>query len=427
MTQKKRILILLKFPLYGGGSGSFTRNLAKQLAKTGEYEVAIAAPDARKIPGVKTYTINPAFKAVFESHPEWKRAKRYSQLKGFEFDRQYASFLLQIGKIVEDFKPDAIHVNHVHFLTWIASFIKSLYGIGFITTVHGTDIFNNTIDRRYFVLTRQAVERSEQIIAVSPHTRKWFLKVFGQKLKYRNRVISNGIDSEAYLKRLPTKNIDKKYGLTDKKLVVFVGRLTREKGLQYLIQAAKKIKGEIYIIGDGSYKKYLVNYAKITGAKNVHFIGYFGKDNMNELKEFYQRANVLALPSVVDESLGLVVLEAMASWTPVVASKKGGIPLVVKDGHNGLLVRARSAKALSASINKILDNPQLGEKLAENAHLTIINKFDWKVIMPQYEQAYRKAFEATIKLRKDRVKAIFGRAEIEREKRELTEKIDIKW
>lgn len=426
MEQKKRILFLLKFPIYGGGSGSFTRNLARQLVKTGQYEVAIAAPDDRKIPGVKTYTIKPAFKAVFESHPEWKRAKRYAQLNGYEFERQYCNFIRDIGRIVTNFKPDVIHINHAHFLTWIGSLIKSMYGISFIVTVHGTDIFNATLDRRYLVLTKQAASRAEQLIAVSPHTKKWFLKVFGQKLKSKTRIISPGIDPGAYLKKRPINIIDKKYKLAGKKLVIFVGRLTKEKGLEYLIRAAKKIKAEIYILGDGNYKEFLQNYTRLLNVKNVHFLGYFSKRDSNELREFYQRANVAVLPSVVDESLGLVVLEAMASWTPVVASKKGGIPLVVKDGYNGFLVRARSAKAIAKATNQILKDDKLFAKMSQNAHETILRKFDWQVIVPQYEAVYHKAFEVTAKLQRDRAKAILGKEELERERRELKGKIDIK-
>jgi len=428
MERKKRILFLIKFPLYGGGSGTFTRRLAEKLAASGDFEVAIASPDKReiKIPGIKIYRIRPSFQAVFESHPEWKRAERYSELDGFHFIKQFGSFLSDINKIVEDFKPDVLHINHAHFLTWIASMIKSIYGIGYIVTVHGTDIFNATIDRRYFVLTRQAVERAEQIIAVSPHTKKWFLKVYGKKLLKKTRIIAHGIDAEQYSQDISTKSIEEKYKIKGKKLIVFVGRLTKEKGLEYLIRAARKIKAEIFIIGDGTYKDYLANYTELVNATNVHFLGYFGQRNSNQLKQFYQKASVFVLPSVVDESLGLVVLEAMAAQTPVVASNKGGIPLVVKDGYNGLLVRARSAKAIACAINKILKDEKLAEKLSENATKTISQKFDWRVIVPQYENIYRKVSDMTSKLQKNQPKHILASDEVEREQRELAEKIELK-
>lgn len=207
---------------------------------------------------------------------------------------------------------------------------------------------------------------------------------------------------------------------------MFVGRLTREKGLEYLIKAARKIKGEIFIIGDGAYKDYLVNYTELHTTKNVHFLGYFGKNNINELRGFFHRANVLVLPSVVNESLGFVVLEAMACKTPVVASNKGGIPLVVKNNHNGILVRARSAKALGMAINKLLKNEILAQKMGESAYKTIAEKFDWNVIVPQYESVYNKATEVTKKLLANKTKSILDKEELAREKKELTEKIDIR-
>ena len=419
-----KILILLKFPLYGGGSGTYTRKLAENLAIQKDYKVAVVSPDRRQIRGCKLYTIQPAFKTVFESHPEYKRAKRYSQLSGYEFSRQYLAYMRDICRAVEDFKPDVIHVNHASFLTWIASFIKSMYGIPFVVTVHGTDIFNATVDPRYRFLTRQAVERAESLIAVSHHTKKWFLKVFGQQLKRKTRVLPNCISLREFPRIATAKIIDKKYNLEGKKLVIFVGRLTWEKGVEYLIRAAKNIKAEIFIIGGGDYKQYLQNYAKLVGVKNVHFLGYFGKEYIEELREFYHRADALVLPSVVDESTGLVILEAMACGTPVVASNKGGIPIVVKDGVNGFLIRARSAKAIASSVNKILKNPELREKFSHNARKIIEERFDWKVVIPHIKAIYEKASLVGQKIQETRKKALFDKESVKRERRELRRKID---
>lgn len=417
-----RIMMVLKFPIYGGGSGTQLRNLAKFFAKRG-HKVAIVAPDKRQLPNVKTYTIKPVFKAVFESHPEWKRAKKYSNLTGEEFARQYAAFHRQITQAVADFKPDVIHIHHASFLTWIASFIKSMFGIAYVVTAHGTGIYNATIDRRYLVLTRQALERAETIIAVSHHTRKWLTKVFGRKLWRKTRVITSGVDLALYPGQGSFSQIEKKYNLKGKKVIIFVGRLTKEKGVEYLLRAAAKVRAEFYIIGSGNYRDYLVNYAKLLGLKNVHFLGYFGKEYLKELRQFYYRADALVLPSVVDESLGLVVLEAMACGTPVVASNKGGIPLVVKDGVNGFLVRARSAKAIAGALKKILNDPILKERLVLNARKIVEERFDWQVIVPQIENLYERAAETTGKLQKTRIEPVITREELQREKEELTQKI----
>lgn len=418
-----KVMILLKFPLYGGGSGTYTRKLAETLAKDKNYEIAVVSADSREVKGCKNYEIKPAFKCVFEAHPEMKRAKRYSKLTGAEFTRQYQAYLRDITKAIEDFKPDVVHVNHASFLTWIASFVKSMFGIAYVTTVHGTGVYNATIDPRYRVLTAQALERSESIIAVSPHTKKWFLKVFGLKLKRRTRVIPNCIVLNEFPRTGPVKVINKKYDLEGKKVVIFVGRLTWEKGIEYLIKAAKNIKAEIFIIGGGVQKDYLQNLAKLIGVKNVHFLGYFGKEYVDELREFYRRADALVLPSVVDESTGLVILEAMACGTPVVASEKGGIPMVVKDGHNGFLVRARSAKAISIAVNKILKDPELAKKLGENARSSVEEKLNWQALVHHFKNTYDKAFLATERMQRQRNKSLFGKEDLNREKYELKKKI----
>ncbi len=391
-----RVLILLKFPYFGNGSGNYTRRLAENLSKHEDIEVAIAAPDRRPVEGAKVYTIKPPFRAVFEGHPEWRGASKYSTLSTPRFTKLYNGYLEQIVKIVDDFKPDIIHVNHASYLTWIASYIKSFYGIAYVVTVHGTGIKLATQDRRFRALTRQALERAEQIIAVAPHARSWLLKVFGNRLFRRSRVIPAGVQLSNF-NNLTHDNpaFDKKYNTKGKKVALFVGRLTKEKGVEYLIQAAMKIKGEVFIVGEGPEKERLQKLARKRKVSNVKFLGYYGKNQAAALREFYARADVLVLPSVVDESLGLVILEAMAARTPVVASNKGGIPLVVKDGKSGFLVRARSAKAISEAVNRVFLDPVLGQAMATNARTVVAEKFDWAVLTPQIVSIYNKTMEVT--------------------------------
>ncbi len=417
-----KILFLAQFPLFGNGSGNYTRKLGEQLVKDG-HEVAIAAPDNRKVNGCKIYTIKPAIKAVFISHPEWKRSPTYASLNANQILNIYLSYLRQITKIVDHFKPDVIHVNHCFFLAWIANIIRSIYGIGYVITVHGTDIYQNTIDNRFMVLSKQGVSRACSIVCVSNHTRKWLFKVFGKNLKPKTRIITGGIDLDSYKVFRDTSALDRKYNLKDKKVVIFVGRLTKEKGVEYLIKASKKIKGEIYIIGDGIWKKYLQNLSSQIGTKNVHFLGYFGKNYINELKDFYTRADVAVLPSVVDESLGLVVLEAMVCRTPIVASRKGGIPLAVKDNWNGFLVRPRSAKAITEAVNKILTEPELAKNFGVNARKIVEERFSWQMIAPNVEKIYEKTYEITKKYSRRHRLEKFSEQDIKREKIELKKKV----
>jgi len=425
MAEKKtKILMLMKFPLFGGGSGNYTRKLAEKLSFQKNIEVAIAAPDKRQIKKVKIFTIKPARKAVFVSHPEYPKAKRYQDLTAKEFTGIYFSFFKQIIRIVEEFKPDVIHVNHCSFLTWIANYIKSMYSIPYIVTAHGTDVFQSTVDSRFLTLTRQALERSEYILPNSNWTNKWLLKVFGRHLKRKTRIIPCGVDLQTYPRNHKIKIINKKYQLEGKKVVIFVGRLTWEKGVVYLLKAASGIKGEIFIIGGGAEKVNLKQFAARKKLKNVHFLGYFGKEYVEELREFYKRADCVVVPSVCDEGLGIVVLEAMASETPVVATNKGGIPLAVKNGRTGFLVRAKSGKVIADVVNKILNNEKLRQELGNNARKLVEERFDWLEIKDRVLKYYQEAAKVGEKLKIKHLPTGIDKEDLEREKRELEKKID---
>lgn len=425
MEDKKiKVLFLMKFPLFGGGSGNYTRKLAEKLVQLPNVEVAIAAPDTREMNGIKLYTLKPKMKVVFESHPEYKRAPMYKNLTAEQFTDVYQSFFNQIIEVVEDFKPDVIHVNHCSFLTWIASYIKSFYRIPYVVSIHGSDIFQSTIDKRFLTLTSQALNRADYILSNSNYTNKWLLKVFGRKLQRKTRIIPCGVDLQAYPRNQEIKIINEKYNLEDKKTVIFVGRLTWEKGVIYLLKAAPAIKGEIFIIGGGVEKPKLEKYAKDNKLKNVHFLGYFGNEYVDELREFYKRADCVVLPSICDEGLGIVILEAMACETPVVATNKGGIPLAVKNGKTGFLVRAKSGKLLSDAINKVISDPKLRKTMGENARKLVEEKFDWIIIRDRVMKYYLRSIESQTKVKTKKIIDNISKKDLEREKIELTKKID---
>lgn len=391
-----KILQLLMFPLWGSGSGTYTRKLSEKLVALGE-QVAIVCPEERKINKIKIYNVPLPFKVAFTGHPEWPNCKKYSELTSSEITKIVEAFWQVVKEAVEKFKPDVIHVQHASILLWMANYIEAIYGIPYLVTSHGTDLLNVSLDRRHFALTRDALCRAHVIVCVSGDTRKWLLKIFSKKYLKKSRVIPGGVDLRGWTRAEKIKVINKKYHLLEKKVVIFSGKLTKPKGVEYLIKAAPKIKAEIFILGGGDEKKQLIEFAKELKIKNVHFLGYFGKEYINELKEFYARADVVVVPSIWDEPLGLVILEAMASSTPVVASNKGGIPLAVKNNVNGFLVRARSAKAIAKAVNLILKNEKLQQRMGHEARKTVEEKFDWEIIAKKFISYYQSSYDNSLK------------------------------
>ncbi len=380
-----KILYLQTFPLYGSGSGTYARELVKEVAK--KHTVAMVVPDKRRIEGVKTYFVDLSIKISFTGHPEWPDSKLYRKVSGEELSANYLSYFAAVVKGVNEFKPDIIHVHHLMPLTWIARFIKIAYGLNFIVTVHGSELPTLENDKRYPYLTEEALLKAKRIVPNSFWTREWMQEIFTNRFKKQTRVIPGGVDLSIFPEKMDLGDIDDKYGLKDKKLVLFSGKLTKYKGVKYLIYAAKNIDAIIGIAGDGPQRKYLENLTKELSLKNVKFFGFI--DN-HDLIKLYYRADVCVVPSVWDEPLGLVVLEAMAAKTPVVVTRKGGIPLAVKEGENGFFIRPKNSKEITEKVNILLADSNLRAKMGERARRTIVERFTWDKIALGFEKMYQE-------------------------------------
>ena len=388
-----RILYLQTFPLYGSGSGTYARELAREVTKN--HKVAMVVPDNRKIKNVTMYNVNLPVKISFTGHPEWPESLLYTKVSGKELSSNYLSYFRAIVYAIDDFQPDIIHVHHLMPLTWIARFIKIAYGVNFIVTVHGSELPTLEDDKRYPYLTQEAIIKSKRIVANSFWTKEWMLKILGHQIKNQIRVIPGGVDIANFPDNMATKDIDDKYKLTGQKLILFSGKLTKYKGVRYLIQAAKNIEAEIGIAGDGPEMENLKKLVRELKLNNVRFFGFI--DN-HDLIKLYYRADICVVPSVWDEPLGLVVLEAMATKTPVVVTRKGGIPLAVKDGVNGIFIRPRNAKEIAEKVNLLLSDDELRRKIGEKARKTILERFTWEKIAHKYERIYQE-FRRTEDLR----------------------------
>lgn len=388
-----RILYLQTFPLYGSGSGTYARDLAREVAKN--HKVAMVVPDKRSIKNVKIYRVSLPVKISFTGHPEWPDSLLYAKVSGHDLSINYLSYFKTVIHAVDEFKPDIIHVHHVMPLTWIARFVKIAYGLNFIVTVHGSELPTITDDKRYTYLTEEALMRAKRIVANSFWTREWIHKIYGNKYHDQMRVIPGGVNISDFPEDMNTNEVDAKYKLKGRKMILFSGKLTKYKGVKYLIQAAKNIDAIVGIAGDGPEMGNLSKMAKELNLDNVKFFGFIDNDDLIKL---YYRADICVVPSVWDEPLGLVVLEAMATKTPVVVTRKGGIPLAVKDGVNGFFIRPRNSKEIVEKVNLLLQNDELRQKMGEKARKTIIERFTWEKIANRYEKIYQE-FRQTPDLR----------------------------
>lgn len=177
-------------------------------------------------------------------------------------------------------------------------------------------------------------------------------------------------------------------------LVLYVGRLTQEKGVDVLIQAFKQtltkypsvrlvIAGSSFFEGAAitSYQKYLADIARPI-ANHIVFTGFIPHA---QLKHLYAAADIVALPSVWQDPCPLVVLETMASGTCIVASRVGGVPEVVEHEVNGLLVTPNQVEALAQALSSLLAEPQRATQMAQAARQKVVNGYAWEHLVHKLE------------------------------------------
>jgi len=384
-------MYLYMFPLWGNGSGAWLRQLASHLVERG-HDVAIVAPEKRKLHGVKHYRVRPPQMGVFVGNPELKDIKKYEDMNGVELGNIYTEYVNTTLAAVREFQPEILHVFHTAFLPPVARIAKVLYGIKFIITTHGSDLHYLSRDRRLIGLINDANKVARFITANSTFTRKWYLDMFGHDLSYKTRTIPGGVNLGDFsrVSSYEIEKLNRKYQLNNDRVVLFTGRLTVHKGVEYLIKAAKDIKGTVLILGDGPERPFLEKLINDYKLKNVRLLRYMKPDEELDFHAFYKRADVYVAPSVWKEPLGLVILESMAAACPVIATKTGGIGSIIKDGVNGFLVRPRDSKAIAEKVNMLLADEELRKKMAKKAQESVKDKFTWDKITTRFENMYKK-------------------------------------
>ena len=214
--------------------------------------------------------------------------------------------------------------------------------------------------------------------------------------KYRDKivVIPNGINLEGFNVRYSKKECREKLGLPlGKKILLYFGYLSPYKGPDVLVKAMTKIikdvpDAELVFAGKGVMREELEMLSKDLGIeKNVKFAG-FVEERLKPL--YYKAADVFCLPSTMStESFGIVNLEAMACGVPIVASKIGGVPDVVKDGENGLLAPPKDSDALADAIIYLLENDEVREKMGKSGREKV-KDYSWGRIAEETERVYKR-------------------------------------
>jgi glycosyltransferase involved in cell wall biosynthesis len=301
-----------------------------------------------------------------------------------------------LRKLVDEFKPEIIHTHENAFLSWVLvrarlaghpRLITSSYSLPRYVSHYlhfgGLDAWFEGFLWRYVV---GHLNRYEHVVFCT-RTHERDFKAHG--LRPPTTVISNGVNIQRYSPvKVACEDITARYGLPPKPRILSVGRLMKDKMLDLLIQAMRRVcdhkKAHLVVVGRGSERPHLNKLIRQLNLEPyIHLLGYVPEEDLPAL---YRACDLFAIPSLV-EVQSIPAIQAAVTGLPIVAANSAALPELVWDGENGFLVEPLNAGELGDAILRILDNPEMAKKMGQ-VSLEIGCAHDEHLTFQAYEDFY---------------------------------------
>lgn len=277
-----------------------------------------------------------------------------------------------------------ISIINAHWIIpqgFIAVIVASCTKKKSVITVHGGDIL--ALKGSFMTkIKRFVLKRADAVVVNSTATLRACEAVY---VGANYQVIPMGIDASRFRPIPKSKDLEQRYELKDF-TVLFVGRLSEEKGVKYLLEALKELKSQkvlfnALIIGDGILRRDLEGYVRKNGlVDEVTFVGWVDPE---QLPAYYGLADVFVGPSL-REAQGLVFVEALSMGVPIIATNVDALPDIVIEGKTGFLVKPNSSGDILEKLMLLHDNPRLRKRLGTQSVQHVGDRFDWSVVSKQY-------------------------------------------
>jgi glycogen synthase len=394
----KALLLTNEYPpsTYGG-AGVHVEYLSRELAKIMEVDVRTFGDQKIDLPNLKVHGF-PVDASTFQS------------------PKNLGSIFSAIRRCT-DFNSAGVDADVVHCHTWYTHFggilAKLNYAIPLVITIHSLEPLRpwkrEQLGHGYDFSTwveKTAIEMADAVVAVSQGTKQDVLRLF-KVPEERVKIIYNGIDPDEYR---PISAADElvKYGVDlNRPFIMFVGRITRQKGIIYLVRAIQYMDSGFQIVlcaGAPDTAEIAQEMKEAVGQANAKHGDIIWIDEMvakRTVYQLYSHAAVFCCPSIY-EPFGIINLEAMACETPVVASAVGGIKEVVVDGETGFLVPLEQSQTspyepldpdkfsrdLAGKINELMRDPELRQQFGKAGRKRAVEKFSWNAIAAETKKLY---------------------------------------
>jgi phosphatidyl-myo-inositol dimannoside synthase len=290
---------------------------------------------------------------------------------------------------------DVVHAHWVLPNGWAAGSVAPRAGVPVVVTLHGTDVA--MAERHPFLgrAARRTFGRLAAVTATSDDLRRRAVDLGADPRTTSTTYI--GVDATVFKPSPAHPATRRGLGARDGDfLVVAVGRLARVKGFEYLIEAGSRLEHvALAIVGDGELRPELEQLAESSSARVV----LTGAMPHDRVADALAAADVVVVPSVVDsrgrvDSTTSTVPEALAAGRPLVATSVGGIPELVRDGENGLLVPEKDPVALAAAIERLHADSELRERLSVSAREFAVERLSWDTTIDVLERVFLAAAAA---------------------------------
>lgn len=390
-----------------GGAGISTFELAKGVLKLG-HEVSVITTSRRK---------DEALESEYEGLKVYKIISNYPSKWRWYLSLYNPRTVKEVERILSEVKPEIVHINNVHFyLSYYCFKLAKRYAKGVVFTVRDVMTFNFAkLDTRRYLETfnartswldhlRQARKRwnplrnliikhylsyAGEIVAISRALKK-ALEENGLK---GADVIYNGLDwREWNTTEDEVLKFKSKYALTGKKILLFSGRLSLQKGGGKVVEAlslvVKKIPETVLVVlgNIDTYAEIMQQEARVLGVNNnLIFTGWAQRD---EIKAAYKASNIVLMPSICFDAFGRVNIEAMAAKKPVIGTCYGGTPEIVIDGETGYIVNPLYPEQIAEKTIELLLDAEKAEKFGQRGFERLKSDFDLKDVVLKYAAKY---------------------------------------
>ena len=343
------ICILGQYPPQVGGIATYTKQLEDELTSRG-HNVYIL-----------TYAQNcPRKDNVFEAN-----VINIPLLRGISFT--ISSYKL-LKRIVKEYNIDVIHANYIIPPGLVASLIKDSH-VKIVITAHGSDInilSTNIITKQ---LIKRTLKRADEVYFVSEKLEEKALQIGIPGLKEKSNITPNTVNTEKFKPITPDKKtLNKKYNMP---IVIFIGNLEEQKGLENLLEAKKISETEytLLIYGDGPAHDKLSNMIRENNIQDTYLMG-----KTMEPEKIIPESDIMVLPSV-SEGASIVALESMSCGKPLISTDTGNIRTTITNNTNGIIVPIRNPSKLSHAIDTLIEDKTRREEIGKNARKRIIEKY----------------------------------------------------